>query len=72
MVSVMKTVYDVRQLLKRFGTYIYTSERLGDLELMEFEVKELYESGFVNAFEYTQSLLILRREKRHTNLKKDE
>lgn len=68
----MKTVYDVRQLLRKFGTYIYTSDRLGDLELMEFEVKELYQSGFVNASEYTQSLLILRKEKRVTNLKKDE
>lgn len=68
----MKTVYDVRQLLKRFGTYIYTSERLGDLELMEFEVRELYQSGFVTTYEYTQSLLILRKERRLTNLKKDE
>ncbi|NAP01271.1 DUF910 family protein [Halomonas sp. MG34] len=31
----MKTIYDVQQLLKRYGSFVYTGDRLGDLELME-------------------------------------
>lgn len=68
----MNTVHHVRQLLMKFGTYIYTGDRLGDIELMEFEVQELYDSGFISSKLYTQALLILRREKRQVNLKKDE
>lgn len=58
----MKTVYDVQQVLKRFGIYIYTGNRIGDLELMLFEVKELFESGFLEKNEYQTAILILRRE----------
>ncbi len=36
----MKSVYDIQQLLKKFGTIIYVGDRLGDLELMEMEIKE--------------------------------
>ena len=41
---IMKTVYDVQQLLKKFGTIIYIGDRLADLELMEEELKQLYQS----------------------------
>ena len=37
----MKTVYDVRQLLKRFSIFIYTGNRIADLDLMEDELKDL-------------------------------
>jgi len=62
MVISMKTVFDVRQILKRFGTFIYTSDRLGDLELMELEIDELYHAGFLPIKEYQLSKLILKRE----------
>lgn len=68
----MNTVYHVGQILKRFGTYIYTSNRLGDIELMESEVRELYKSGFITIEEYQQSLLILKREIRLINFKKGD
>lgn len=64
MVIVMKTVYDVRQLLKKFGTFIYIGDRLADLELMEDEVKELYNNGFINVQEYQLATLILKQEAR--------
>ena len=31
----IRTMEDVRRLLKRFGIWIYTGDRLGDLEMME-------------------------------------
>lgn len=61
---VMKTVYDVRKLLKKFGTYIYIGNRLADLELMEDEVKELYQNEFINTQNYQMALLILKQEAR--------
>ncbi|AMX82898.1 cytosolic protein [Geobacillus subterraneus] len=58
----MKTVYDVQQLLKRFGTIIYVGDRLADLELMEEEVKELYESQLIDVKQLQAALFILRHE----------
>jgi len=60
----METVFDVRQLLKRFGTFIYTGDRLADLELMEDEIRELYREELIEAREYQNAMLILKREKR--------
>ncbi|MGY0692919.1 YqgQ family protein [Virgibacillus sp. FSP13] len=58
----MKTVYDVRQLLKRFGTFIYIGDRLADMELMETEIKELYQTQLIRTDEYQMALLVLRKE----------
>jgi uncharacterized protein YqgQ len=58
----MKTIYDIQQYLKRFGTIIYIGERVADLELMEVELKELYQSQLIEPKEFQTALLILRHE----------
>ncbi|MBT2701545.1 YqgQ family protein [Neobacillus sp. C211] len=58
----MKTIYDIQQFLKRFGTIIYIGERVADLELMEMELKELYQSQLIEPMEFQTALLILRHE----------
>jgi uncharacterized protein YqgQ len=58
----MKTIYDIQQLLKRFGTIIYVGDRLADLELMEAELKELYRSQLIETKEFQTALLLLRHE----------
>lgn len=58
----MKTIYDIQQLLKRFGTIIYIGNRVADLELMEEEVKELYDAQFIEAKDYQTAILLLRHE----------
>ncbi|MCH6266624.1 MULTISPECIES: YqgQ family protein [Neobacillus] len=58
----MKTVYEIQQFLKRFGTIIYIGDRVADLELMEAELKELYQSQLMEPKEYQTALLILRHE----------
>lgn len=58
----MKTIYDVQQLLKQYGTIIYVGDRLADLELMEAELKELYRSQLVETNDYQMALLLLRQE----------
>ncbi|HSP21225.1 MAG TPA: YqgQ family protein [Planococcus sp. (in: firmicutes)] len=55
----MKTLFDVMQLLKRYGTIIYTGDYQADLELMEEEIKELYRLQFITPKEYATALLIL-------------
>lgn len=63
----MKTVYDVQQLLKNFGIFIYTGDRKGDLELMEMEIAELYNSKVIRLYDYQQSIMILRKANKSLN-----
>jgi uncharacterized protein YqgQ len=58
----MKTIYDIQQLLKRFGTIIYIGDRVADLELMEEELKELYTSQMIEPREYSAARLLLKHE----------
>ncbi|WP_186575788.1 YqgQ family protein [Aquibacillus kalidii] len=58
----MKTLYDVQQLLKKFGTIIYIGDRLADLELMEEEIKELYKAQCITSSDYQMAILLLRQE----------
>lgn len=58
----MKTLFDIQNLLKRFGTFIYTGDRSADLDLMHGELQELYQSGLIQSDEYRQAILIIRRE----------
>ncbi|RDW19199.1 DUF910 domain-containing protein [Oceanobacillus arenosus] len=59
----MKNVYDVQQILKKFGAFIYSGDRIGDLELMEMEIDDLFQMQFIEKDRYLQSKLILRKEK---------
>lgn len=60
----MKTMIDIYDLLKRFGIYIYTGDRLGDLKLIEDEVKELYKTCLLESNDYQTAMLIIRQEER--------
>ncbi|MCJ7990771.1 YqgQ family protein [Priestia sp. OVS21] len=68
----MNTLYDVQQLLKSFGIFIYVGDRIADLELMEAEVKELYQSNLIDIRDYQMAILLLRRELKQQKEKKDE
>jgi len=57
----MKTIFDVQQLLKRYGVFVYIGNRVADLQLMELELKELYQSQLVEAKEYQVAMLLLRQ-----------
>lgn len=58
----MKDLLSVIMLLKRFGVYIYTGNRRDDIDLMQSEVKDLYDSGLLLQEDYLQAILILRSE----------
>ena len=61
----MKSVYDVRQLLKKFGTIIYIGDRIADLELMEEELNELYQQKMIPKETFLLARTILRSESRY-------
>ncbi|HEP2613544.1 TPA: YqgQ family protein [Streptococcus pyogenes] len=60
----MKTLYDVQQLLKNFGIFVYLDKRLYDIEMMKIELQRLYDSGLLDKRDYLNAELILRREHR--------
>lgn len=58
----MDKMLDIYQLLKQYGTYVYTGDRLGDLQLIEDEVKELYKANVMDIKDYQMALLVIRQE----------
>lgn len=60
----MKTLYDVQQLLKRYGIVVYMGNRLYDIEMMKIELKRVYEAGVLDKSDYIEAEMILRREHR--------
>ncbi|MGM0339606.1 YqgQ family protein [Enterococcus sp. AZ007] len=58
----MESLYDVQQLLKQFGIYIYVGKRIYDIELMQIELKNLYESRVIDRDTYLHGWGILKRE----------
>ena len=58
----MKTIYDVQQLLKKYGTIIYIGDRIADLELMEAELRELFQSQLIEVRDYQTAILLLSQE----------
>ncbi|MDQ0269439.1 YqgQ family protein [Cytobacillus purgationiresistens] len=68
----MKTVYDVQQLLKRFGAIIYMGNRLLDLEMMEKEIIEIYQARLIEPTVYRDAILLLRSEMQREKEKKKQ
>ncbi|MBT2687137.1 YqgQ family protein [Bacillus sp. ISL-47] len=58
----MKTIYDIQQFLKKYGTIIYIGDREADLELMASELKELYDSQLIDLKDYQSATLLIRTE----------
>lgn len=65
----MKSFYDIQQFLKRYGTIIYTGNRIGDLELMSEELKELSISQLITEVEYKNANLIIQEELKSMRVK---
>lgn len=56
----MKTVADVRNLLKQFGSIIYTGDPQGDIDLMLDELKELREMGLIEKDVFLEAYRVLK------------
>lgn len=60
----MKVLFDVQNLLKKFGIYVYIGKRLYDIEVMKIELQRLYDNSLISRDDYLKAELILRREHR--------
>lgn len=60
----LESLYDVQQLLKRFGIIVYVGKRIWDIELMQIELRKLYDGHLVDHDTYMTAWRILRREHR--------
>ncbi|PFJ12630.1 cytoplasmic protein [Bacillus cereus] len=58
----MISIYDIQQLLKKFGTIIYTGDRIADLQLMQDELRELNQSQLIDPQDYQAALFLLKQE----------
>lgn len=58
----MISIYDIQQLLKKFGTIIYTGDRIADLQLMQDELRELNQSQLIDPQDYQTALFLLKQE----------
>lgn len=54
---------DVRLLLKRFGIWIYTGDRMGDLEMMEEELEEMHRLGLIDKDTYLSARRVIVQQK---------
>lgn len=58
----MKSAFDVQQLLKRFGIFVYLGDREAELQLMEDEIKEIYSAGLITPQDFQKAMIILKSE----------
>jgi len=58
----LSSIYHVQQLLKRFGIFVYIGDRVTNLEMMEMEIRDLYQSHLIDAHDFQKAILLLRRE----------
>ncbi|MFJ8527892.1 YqgQ family protein [Bacillus sp. NPDC094106] len=58
----MISIYDIQQLLKKFGTIIYTGDRIADLQLMQDELRELNQSQLIDSKDYQTALFLIKQE----------
>ncbi|MEH7459462.1 YqgQ family protein [Bacillus sp. JJ1127] len=58
----MISIYDIQQLLKKFGTIIYTGDRIADLQLIQDELRELNQSQLIDPKDYQTALFLIKQE----------
>ncbi|RIO20798.1 DUF910 family protein [Staphylococcus saprophyticus] len=59
MIQKINSFYDVQQLLKKFGFIIYFKDKADMYEMIEQEIKSLYDYNLISKDEYLKSRLII-------------
>lgn len=59
MIQKINSLYDVQQLLKKFGFIIYFKDKVDMYEMMEQEIKSLYDYNLISKDEYLKCRLII-------------
>ncbi|MBA1435045.1 DUF910 family protein [Lactobacillus bombi] len=58
----MRTLYDVQQVLKKFGIYVHLGKRIWDIELMAIELDRLYHEQVIDQATFITCKLVLDHE----------
>ncbi|MFT9848134.1 YqgQ family protein [Aneurinibacillus sp. REN35] len=61
----IKTILDVKALLRRFGIVIYMGDPLTDYEMCEDELRELYHEKVIDMDEFRAAMTVLQQAKRN-------
>ena len=48
----MKTLYDVQQLLEKYGILVHVGKRIWDIELMALELDNINKAGLIDQHDY--------------------
>lgn len=59
----IKSLMDVKDLLRQFGIIIYTGDPIGDYEMMEDEVRELYLEKMIDLEQFQGAMTALKKAK---------
>ena len=59
MIQKINSFYDGQQLLKKFGFIIYFKDKVDMYEMMEQEIKSLYDYNLISKDEYLKCRLII-------------
>lgn len=59
------TLYDVQQILKRFGIYVHVGKRIWDIELMAIELDRLYQQKVIDQATFVTCKVVLNREHKY-------
>ena len=55
----MKTLYDVQQLLEKYGILVHVGKRIWDIELMALELDNINPAGLIDQHDYLIAKMIL-------------
>ncbi|WP_194239440.1 YqgQ family protein [Bombilactobacillus mellis] len=61
----IRTLYDVQQVLKKFGIYVHVGQRIWDIELMAIELDRLYQQEVIDQATFVTCKLVLNREHKY-------
>jgi uncharacterized protein YqgQ len=61
----IKTILDVKALLRRFGIVIYMGDALTDYEMWEEELRDLYHEKMIDIAEFRAAMTVLQQAKRN-------
>ncbi|WP_125769897.1 YqgQ family protein [Companilactobacillus furfuricola] len=67
-----RTLYDVQQLLKKFGTFVHLGKRIWDIELMSIELKNIYNNEMIDKQTFINASMVLKAEHRKEEKKEEE
>lgn len=68
----LRTLYDVQQLLKKFGTFVHLGKRIWDIELMSIELKNIYNNEMIDKQTFIKAQMVLKSEHRKEEKKEEE